>query len=63
MVASMDEASERERWRAWMAATDDELYRLTRLRSDRLVRWDYLGAFKAGLSSEEAARRAAVEAE
>ncbi|WP_447652982.1 hypothetical protein [Microbacterium sufflavum] len=55
--------SERSRWREWMAATDDELHKLTGLRSDRLVRWDYLGAFDDGLSPEDAAARAAVEAD
>ena len=55
--------TEPSQWRAWMAATDDELHRLTGLRSDRLVRWDYIGAFEKGLSPAEAARQAAVEAE
>lgn len=46
-----------------MAATDDELHKLTGLRSDRLVRWDYVGAFEKGLSPAEAAHRASIEAE
>jgi hypothetical protein len=50
-------------WREWMAETDVALYRLTGLRSDRLARWDYLGAFENGLTPEAAADRAAVEAD
>jgi hypothetical protein len=50
-------------WPKWMAETDAALYRLTGLRSDRLARWDYVGAFESGLTPESAAGRAAIEAD